>query len=33
VLLANWPLPQGLAGQLDGTRLALRPFEALMLLR
>lgn len=33
VLLANWPLPHGLAGQIDGTRLALRPFEALMLLR
>jgi oligo-1,6-glucosidase len=36
VLLANWPLadgPAGLAGRLEGTRLSLRPFEALMLLR
>jgi oligo-1,6-glucosidase len=31
VLLANWPLPQGLAGQLDGGRLQLRPYEALLL--
>lgn len=33
VLLANWPLPQGLAGQIDGSGLQLRPYEALMLLR
>ena len=32
VLLANWPLADGLAGQFDGPRLRLRPFEALMLL-
>jgi oligo-1,6-glucosidase len=31
VLLANWPLPGGVAGMLQGTHLQLRPFEALML--